>query len=155
MRVMAGVVLVFALAPTVSAKEHILCKRRGEGTDAFITMGAFSKFERDFNCVYGDFGGEAPGCAPDGAFGLWYPTGGSELREVVDRWQNYKDHLGEVTGNSINDVTIEFTAGFNSLEHSYQEIWRFSANRFTGVATLTRPDEPPVVFDCAKAAQKF
>jgi hypothetical protein len=95
---------------------------------------------------------------------------------VVDRWQDYVDHLGGVTGHFTNDHQIYFSGGFNSPISSltinqnraqvglppipnggrlpegqgYKEKWSFSVNRLTGKAEFKDTKGTQASYQCAR-----
>lgn len=148
--------LLILFFPTFSfAAEKILCKQRHGGPDVVITLSEFKKFDRTFNCISGKFVSDSSGCAPDGAFGLHAPTGGAELVEVVDRWQDYTDHLGGITSNFVTGEKIYFSGGFNSPSSGYKDAWNFTVSRLTGEAQLAESDGEKSLYSCQKIEQKF
>src|SRR6478672_5501744 len=94
-------------------------------------------------------------CAPPGGYGLSAPTGGGVLVDLVNRWQDYRNHTGGVVGHYLTADKITFSGSFNSSESGYKEEWTFSVNRLTGAAKLEEVGKPSVGYACAKANQRF
>lgn len=88
------------------------------------------------NCVSGSFVVDMSGCAPDGAYGLSYPTGSAGLRTIVNRWQDFADHNGGVTNNYVTATEVRFSGGFHYRGDGYNEKWVFLIDRLTGGAVL-------------------
>jgi hypothetical protein len=66
---------VLSILPTpLFAREQILCQTTGQ-SNVVITLGSQTKFGRVLDCIAGDFAYDMTPCAPDGGFGLSYPTG--------------------------------------------------------------------------------
>jgi len=89
------------------------------------------------NCVNGPFVVDMSGCAPIGGYGLHLATGSAALVGVVDRWQDYGEHIGGVTSSAVNATQIYFAGGFNYPPQGYRETWSFVVNRMDGLAILT------------------
>lgn len=104
----------------------------------------------------GGFVADMTPCAPNGGFGLSYPTGSADLSGIVMRWQDYADHLGGVASFYAASDEIVFTGGFMSPANGMQEQWRFSVDRLTGAGTLTTAEPKATVsYTWAKARQKL
>ena len=110
---------------------------------------------RMLDYVSGDFVQDMTPCASPGVYGLSAPTGSAPLGPIVNRWQDYADHLGGVAGHYVTADRMTFFGGFNAPGQGYEESWTFIANRLTGAAELTEAGKPPVAFRCSKAVQKF
>src|SRR3984893_8689632 len=103
---LAGIVVASMCQPASSAT-FIRCKSSKDGV-VTITLNAMKKFSSSLNCISGNFVVDLTPCAPNGGFGLSYPTGSASLSGVVKRWQDYGNHLGGVTGNRIDRSSILF-----------------------------------------------
>jgi hypothetical protein len=144
------------------AGEQILCTHAGE-SDVVIELQAKRQFNRILNCIHGDFIADMTPCAPNGGYGLSYPTGTAALSKVVDRWQDYSKHLGGVAQNYVNGHEIYFAGGFNSSDTGFHLFWSFSANRLDGSAVLKRPGDvafsepakPDTRYFCKKVEPRF
>src|SRR3954452_18660606 len=100
---------IISILPTpLFAREQILCQTTGQ-PNVIITLGSQTKYGRVLNCIAGDFVYDMTPCAPDGGFGISYPTGSAGLAGIVDRWQDYANHLGGIAGNFTNDHEIYFS----------------------------------------------
>lgn len=137
-----------------SAKELLLCQSPGKA-DIVISLKDRQAFRHNLDCISGDFISDMTPCAPDGGFGLSAPTGSAALVAVVDRWQDYIDHLGAVAGHYIIADKIYFSGGFNGPSNGYVENWTFTASRITGQAELKVKDKPTVVYSCGKSKPRF
>ncbi len=84
----------------------------------------------------GDFIADMTPCAPEGGFGLSYPTGSASLSAVVHRWQEYSDHHGGVVGFTATPSSYGFLGGWMSSEGGFEKQWSFEVNRLDGSAKL-------------------
>jgi hypothetical protein len=141
-RVLAGLLVLSAAGPSAT-QQLILCQRAG-APDTVITLRASKQFDRTLDCIAGDFVADMTPCAPNGGYGLSAPTGGAELVGVVNRWQDYADHMGGVVSHFANASTIYFGGGFNWPDAGgLSDKWSFTVNRATGKAELKEfPEEP-------------
>jgi hypothetical protein len=121
-RLFAAAICTLLLVPRLSFDEtQILCTQPGQ-TDVIITLKGMQRFGRVLDCISGDFISDMQPCAPDGAYGLSSPTGAAGLVGVVDRWQDYMNHLGGITGHFLTADKIYFSGGFNGGRGgSYEE----------------------------------
>jgi len=131
-----------------------LCKSVGHH-DVVISLRDRQAFGKALDCISGDFIADMTPCAPVGGYGLSAPTGNAPLGRVVERWQDYADHLGPVVGHDMTFDTIGFTGGYTSPQDGYKEDWSFFVSRLTGVGELKEKNKPPVTYSCAKAKQRF
>jgi hypothetical protein len=155
---MSKIILIFIINSLVAVafgKDNIICRNKNGGSDVVVTLSDFKKFKRSFNCISGDFVVDLSGCAPNGAFGLHSPTGGADLVRVVDRWQDYVDHYGGITGNYVTKSEIYFSGGFNTPAGGYKEDWSFLISRLSGSAKLKKNDRLVGNYECSKAKKKF
>lgn len=136
------------------AKTLILCTTPGR-RDVVLSLQDRQFRGRTLNCISGDFVADITPCAPPGGYGLSAPTGSAPLGQVVDRWQDYTNHFGPISGHYITADKMAFFGGFNSPGDGYKESWTFIANRLTGVAELIEPGKMPVTFICGRARQRF
>ena len=151
-RIAVVAIALVAAAPAVAA-DVIVCKSP-DYSDVLITINDSKRLGRMVSCIKGDFIADMTPCAPNGGYGLSYPTGNANLAKIVDRWQDYGGHLGGITGFSINRDAIKFDGGFFS-SGNWSDRWRFSVNRLTGEAALQLNDDKELKFTCSKASQKF
>ena len=149
------VALLLLLPQFAAGKSQILCKTAGKSGDVIINLAATYEFKRKLNCISGDFISDMTPCAPSGGYSLSYPTGAASLLGVVDRWQDYADHMGGITSSSVSDAEINFAGGFNFPSSGYTPDWEFSVSRLTGVGVLKVKKKPPIQYKCSKANQKF
>jgi hypothetical protein len=131
------IVLLLSISATANAGDTILCSSDSGREDVTIIKSADKLFGKTLDCLSGgDFIADLTPCAPNEEFALSAPTGSAAIVEIVQRWQDYTDHLGGVTSHYITDDVIAFSGGWNSPENGYTEQWSFEANRLTGVGTL-------------------
>ena len=149
-----GICITLACAQAAHAQNHILCKRKDD-KDVIVSLADFTKFNRVFNCVSGDFIVDLSGCAPAGGYGLHAISGASPLIGVADRWQDYADHLGGLTSNWVSSREIGFTGGYYSKDNGRRDDWTFVVNRLTGEAELTVKEKPAKTYACRKVRAKF
>jgi hypothetical protein len=140
-------------------KQVIRCSAKGK-PNITMTLNAERKLNRVVSCIAGEFAGDMTPCAPNGGYGLSYPTGAASLARIVDRWQDYGDHTGGITGYSANASRIQFDGGFFSPNggsggDGWSEQWTFIVDRLTGEGKLTEDGKPDAVYACAKANPKF
>ncbi|MBN8900187.1 MAG: hypothetical protein J0H57_04065, partial [Rhodospirillales bacterium] len=110
---------------------------------------------KNLDCIVGAFVSDLTPCAPRGGFGLSAPTGSVALVGVTDRWQDYTDHLGGITGHAVTSDRIIFSGGFNSPSGGYDEKWRFEVSRLSGKGLLVQDGKPEVEYSCRAADRKF
>ena len=142
--------LIAITAIPASAKETILCQSTGS-PDVVITLDASTRFNHTLDCIAGNFVVDMTPCAPDGGYGLSAPTGAANLVGVVDRGQDYADHIGGVVSHYIKDNTIYFAGGFNAPDNGgLTGKWSFVLNRLTGQAELKKLSGPAksVRYEC-------
>jgi hypothetical protein len=155
-RLFAVAIGAFLLMPGSSfADTQILCTHPGLA-DVVITLNGMQRFGRVLDCISGDFISDMQPCAPNGAYGLSSPTGGAGLVGIVDRWQDYMNHLGGITGHFMTADKIYFSGGFNGGRGgSYEEKWSFALSRLTGSAELKEADKNPVSYSCRAKKRLF
>jgi hypothetical protein len=95
--------MIVSVSSNASAKELLLCQSQGNA-DVVISLKDRQAFRHNLDCISGDFISDMTPCAPEAGFGLSAPTGRASLVAVVDRWQDYIDHLGGVAGHYITSV---------------------------------------------------
>ncbi|UHC17840.1 hypothetical protein LRS73_08245 [Methylobacterium currus] len=124
-----------------------------------MTLDGERRFGRVLSCIKGDFIADMTPCAPKGGYGLSYPTGSASLAQVVDRWQDYADHLGGIVGYAADASSLQFDGGFYSPNHkkrgAWGDHWTFKVDRLTGKAMLTQEGKPDIGYVCAKAKPRF
>ena len=142
--VLAGLVTLTTVA-SAAPGQTILCQRAGLADTVKITLGALKQFNRMLDCITGKFVTDMTPCAPNGGYGLSAPTGGADLVGIVDRWQDYAEHLGGVVSHFADGDTIYFAGGFNSPDNGgLTDKWSFTVNRLTGKAELKEfPGQSP------------
>jgi hypothetical protein len=145
---LASVMMLVTAGAT--AKELILCKSPSS-SDIVISIDDRKFSNRSIDCIKGSFVSDMTPCAPPNAYGLSAPTGSAELVGLADRWQDYANHLGGITGHSLTADSIEFSGGFNSGGGGYHELWRFEASRLTGAGKLTAEGRPPIGYNCKRS----
>ncbi|MCJ2042523.1 hypothetical protein MKK55_26770 [Methylobacterium sp. J-059] len=152
-------VTLLVISTAVCAKEIIRCTAKGQ-PDVTMTLNAERKFDYVLSCISGRFIADMTPCAPNGGFGLSSPTGTASLARVVERWQDYGDHMGGITGYTSNATQVHFDGGFfsprtNNTPIHWSEQWSFTANRLTGKAMLIQENKPDVEYICTKAYPRF
>ncbi len=156
MKTVVSVIAALFWTSAADAKEVIRCASKGK-PDVVITLNGERKFKRILSCISGNFIADMTPCAPDGGFGLSYPTGTASLSGVVDRWQDYGDHIGGVTSHWTKAHQIHFDGGF--MGSGFKQLWSFNANRLTGQAKLSIPKGEEGAGDyeyaCVKATPRF
>lgn len=164
--ILAAVALVAAASsPSTAATKFILCQSQ-DIEDVVIELDAAAFEGRSMACIRGGNGfyADMTPCAPDGAFALSAPTGAAAIVAIVDRWQDYGDHLGGVVSFGASEINYWFQGGFMSQEMGYEEKWTFEVSRLTGDGELTLflPDDDSdelvpstKAFACVPASQKF
>jgi hypothetical protein len=149
---------VLFLTTTAHAADMIRCTSK-TGPEVVLALSSQKRLGRTVSCLYSNFVVDMEPCAPEGKFGLSRPTGSADLVKIVDRWQEYADHLGGVTSHYVTPKEIAFSGGFNGSTNGYQEFWRFTANRLSGTATLKiekgQHMEGSYTYQCEKTKQKF
>ncbi|MDG2571240.1 hypothetical protein P7L87_27175, partial [Vibrio parahaemolyticus] len=129
------------------------------GPEIVLALGSEKRLGRRVSCLHSEFVADMEPCAPEGKFGLSRPTGAADLVKIVDRWQEYSDHLGGVTSHYVTPKEIAFSGGFHGSTNGYQQFWRFTANRLVGTGTLKIEKgqymEGDYAYQCQKASQKF
>ncbi len=122
-----------------------------------MTLDAQRMLNRTVSCISGSFVADMTPCAPNGEFGLSYPTGSASLSKIVNHWQDYGDHLGGVVSYTNSPQSISFSGGF--MSDSYKPEWSFTANRLTGTAKLViekgQDEAGQYEYVCGRAMQKF
>jgi hypothetical protein len=145
-----------SVGPAALAKTLIICKGPLGAQPVDISIQDRKFLGRTIDCISGDFVSDMTPCAPPSGFGLSAPTGSADLVELVNRWQDYINHLGGVTGHYITPDKMAFSGGFNSPDSGgYKEDWAFSINRLTGSAELKQDGKPSIAYTCSKAKQHF
>jgi hypothetical protein len=149
-----ALVVASGVAATASPKEMILCRHQGSG-DVVITIDDRQFANRTLDCISANFISDMTPCAPVGGFGLSAPTGSAALVGIVDRWQDYGDHLGGVTSHSMDSHQIAFNGGFMGSQSGLKLLWAFSISRLTGIGELKQPKQETVLYTCASAKTRF
>ncbi len=130
-------ILFLSLCSTPASSESIIrCISANKKDIIDIVLGEERRFGRVLNCIHGEFIFDMTPCAPANGYGLSYPTGSPALRKVVDRWQDYGDHLGGVVSNFISSTNITFEGGWMNPEDGYKDMWKFNIDRLSGNALL-------------------
>lgn len=153
----SGVLL--ALSAPAWGSDLIRCTAVGNA-DVVLSLNDGRRLGRMVSCIQGEFIADMTPCAPNGGFGLSAPTGSASLVRIVNRWQDYGDHFGGITGFVENSSRIHFDGGFFSPEDStnsthWSDQWSFTADRLTGEAKLTRDGKADVTYRCEKANKRF
>lgn len=125
-----------------------------------INLNEKKAFHHVLSCIRGEFVEDMTPCAPNGGFRLSAPTGTAGLTGVVDRWQDYGDHNGGITGHWMNPAQIYFSGGYNDMDGGYKEKWSLMVNRVSGKGVLTIQKDNSVEpekfnYTCGTAKQKF
>lgn len=161
--VFAAVAMTVAAVGAVEAKDIIRCTSAAL-PDITITLNEKRMFKRQLSCINGPFIADMMPCAPEGAFGLSAPTGSAALVKIVDRWQDYSDHLGGVASHFATKTVVHFAGGCASLSEGYKEGWSFDVDRLSGVGTLKLTGQAEIgmmggktdaKYQCAKAKPRF
>jgi hypothetical protein len=139
------------VGPAALAKTFIICKGPLGAQPVDISIQDSKFLGRTIDCISGNFVSDMTPCAPPNGFGLSAPTGSADLVELVNRWQDYINHSGGVTGHYVTSDKIYFSGGFNSPDSGYKEDWSFSINRLTGSAELKQDGKPSIAYTCSKA----
>ena len=135
-----GWVLVGSVAEAAGAGKPLVCASNGHA-DVTMTFGTRAFENRTLDCISGEFVVDLTPCAPDGSFALSAPTGSAAIVAIVDRWQDYTDHIGGVTSHFVTDDKIYFAGGFIFSTSGYEERWHMEASRVTGNATLVETED--------------
>jgi hypothetical protein len=155
-RIIAAAVAAM-IAGTASAKDLIQC-HHPSSDEVVISLNDRRMFGRMLNCISGSFVEDMTPCAPNGGYGLSYPTGTAGLAKIVDRWQDAYNHLGGVVHAEITSSTIRFDGSFNSPGTSSSEddgMWTFEIDRITGSAELKMFGKPAIPYDCRLVKPKI
>lgn len=149
MKKLSYILFVFFISTSVQAKNIILCSS-AQNNKVIIEINSFKKWKKTFSCIKGDFVSDMSGCAPNGAFSLHAPTGSASMVSVVDRWQDYVDHLGAINSHFETKTAIHFSGGFNGDETGYTEEWAFDLDRLSGIGIL-KTDKGNTSYNCKAA----
>ena len=87
------VIASLGIYTTADAKDAILCVSKN-APEVVITLNAERMLTRNVSCISGEFVVDMTPCAPNGGYGLSYPTGEARLSRIVSRWQDYGNHHG-------------------------------------------------------------
>ncbi len=140
----------FSMCAMAAEKEFILCTQEKDGSEVIIKVNSFEYENQPIHCISGDFVVDVAGCTPSGGFGLSPGVGQPVLSGVVDRWQDYMNHVGGVTSGGVGDTSISFSAGFNSPDSGFKDMWSFELNRLTGKAKLKESNKIEKTYTCKK-----
>lgn len=148
----------------VAAASFILCTA-AEKEDIVLELDSMEFEGQTLSCISGgDFIYDMTPCAPDGGYGLSYPTGSAGLLAVVHRWQDYGDHSGGVVAFTSSASSYSFQGGFTYPGSGYTDAWSFDVSRLTGVAELSIVQEDEEdgavgrsseLYSCEAVEQKF
>ena len=149
-----GLFFVSACEDSVGAARSSLIRCVGANDNQVVTVELNAREYEGYmlNCVSGSFVVDMSGCAPDGAYGLSYPTGSAGLRTIVTRWQDFSNHNGGVTSNYLTTTEVRFSGGFHYRGEGYNEKWVFTIDRLTGGAVLDKEGNE-TRFACQPASQ--
>lgn len=152
--VLRSLLLLTALSGAATAGPIIDCQSP-DADPIRLRLDADTFEGQSLSCIDAPFIADMTPCAPNGGWGLSAPTGTAALVGVVDRWQEYSDHLGGVIGFWATDTRIHFSGGFNSPGQAMGDPWDFDIDRITGGASLTLSDKAAVAYTCGKVEPLF
>ena len=111
------------------------------------------------HCVNGLMIVDMTPCAPDGGWGLSYPTGSAGIADVTTGWQLASQHYGGKLAAQIGPDRFTATAAFGEglepalTKGSYD--MTISLDRTTGADVYVSGDLGNVSFQCEVKARKF
>jgi hypothetical protein len=163
----AATLAIFAsvLCQAATAAQFVLCEAP-DREDIIVELDSVAFEGRSLTCIKGGNGfyTDMTPCAPDGGYGLSAPSGSAALVRVVDRWQEYGDHLGGVVAFSSSPSSYWFQGGFMSPSSGFSDQWSFEVSRLTGKAILSVLQEVEEdgargysadEYNCVAASQQF
>jgi hypothetical protein len=157
--------VALGLTGPAAAQSFILCTAPDK-EDLVIELDSMIFEGETLSCLRGGGGViyDMTPCAPDGGYGLSYPTGSAGLLKVVHRWQDYGDHMGGVASFTASETEFRFEGGFMFPDSGYSEAWSFTVSRLTGagdLAVVQEVEEGGEVgrshdqYNCAAVSRKF
>jgi hypothetical protein len=131
------VAAIAVLATPAFAEQMILCTAPGKH-DIELALDAERMLDQTVSCIEIALIAHLR-CAPAGGYGLAAPSGPSkgQLIRIVTKPRDYRDHVGRVTGYSIDSRQIAFSGGAMNVYGKLDSTWRFSLDRMRGKGLLT------------------
>lgn len=160
--VLATLLASNASAASVDRVERlIVCQSKGQA-DIVLQINSEREQGRLLSCIDADFISDMTPCSADGSWSLSYPTGTAAISSIVDRWQDWADHMGGVTFFRLSADSYYFDGGFKGSEDDTYDQWSFTVDRTSGKGFLKRkPDEftketfEDRTFDCEQKKRKL
>ncbi|MCE6959348.1 hypothetical protein LAZ40_09820 [Cereibacter sphaeroides] len=145
----ATVALIAAFLPAAAgATDLIDCTRKGHNPIR-IKIDSMRFEGHRLSCINGDFVADMTPCAPNGWWSLSSPTGDAGIYKVVNRWQDYGDHMGGVVHHWATDTGIHFDGGFMGYE-GLKDSWSFTIDRITAKGRLSLEGKSAATYDCKR-----
>jgi len=149
-----AILTIACIAATPSYARSLIQCRSGSD-EVVISLQDRKAFGRTLSCIIkSNFVADMTPCASNGGFGLSAPTGMASLGKVVDRWQDYMDHMGGVVGFGESAATISFTGGF-VYSGDYKPEWSFEIDRLSGRALLKQTGKKDIAYTCSAVKPKL
>jgi hypothetical protein len=139
-------------------KPVLLSCQSAAGEDFTIELFAASAFG-SMHCVSGLMIVDMTPCAPDGGWGLSYPTGSASIAEVTTMWAVASQHFGGKFTATLGPETFSAAASFGEglepdlSKGSYD--MTLTLDRSTGAGTYVSGELGKVDFQCAVKPRKF
>ena len=147
-----------AAAQDGTPKPVLLSCQSATGEDFSIELFGESAFG-PLHCVSGLMIVDMTPCAPDGGWGLSYPTGRASLAEVTSMWAVASQHFGGKFTATLGPETFSAVASFgDGLEPDLSKgsyDMTLTLDRSTGAGTYVSGELGTVNFQCAVKPRKF
>lgn len=150
--------IAVAFAQDGVPKPTLLSCRSDSGEDFTIELFSETSFGA-MHCVSGLMIVDMTPCAPDGGWGLSYPTGSAGIADVTSMWAVAADHFGGKFTATLGPTEFTAIASFGTgLEPdlspgSYD--MTISLDRKTGAGTYVSGELGKVEFSCEVSDRKF
>ncbi|MDD9910095.1 MAG: hypothetical protein OXR62_10425 [Ahrensia sp.] len=143
------------VASNALAKSVIVCEpTEAGGSQVVMDLSARSDGESTLACISGDFVSDMTPCAPEGGWGMSFPTGSASLSGVTMRWQDLDEHFGGVASFRKTSTELRFAGGFADGSGVPEDDWTFTANRLDGTAALVNEGKTSA-YACEAKEQLF